>query len=180
MKVVAICGSPRRGNTEQMLGKILAGAANAGAETELIRLSEKKIEHCNGCGYCGDARTCNIEDDYNPVAEKVVGADAVILGSPAYFNNVSGLMKDFIDRFDPYWQHPKMKGKPLVLVSVGAETYENSVKYCEFALEQFALVLQARVIGKITARASEPNSVGEEKLKECFAMGEQLAQEKAI
>jgi len=52
MKVVGICGSPRKGNTEWMLRKLLGGAAKAKAETELILLREKNISWCDGCLSC--------------------------------------------------------------------------------------------------------------------------------
>jgi multimeric flavodoxin WrbA len=43
MKVIGICGSPRRGNTEWMLNKLLERMAMNGAETELILLRKKNI-----------------------------------------------------------------------------------------------------------------------------------------
>ena len=48
MKVVGVCGSPRKGNTEWMLRKLLERAAEAGADTELILLREKVV--CDGLG----------------------------------------------------------------------------------------------------------------------------------
>ncbi len=52
MKVVGICGSPRKGNTEWMLRKLLEEAARAGVDTELILLREKQIKGCGGCLSC--------------------------------------------------------------------------------------------------------------------------------
>ena len=52
MKVVGICGSPRKGNTEWMLRKLLEGAAREGADSELILLREKDIRTCDGCLTC--------------------------------------------------------------------------------------------------------------------------------
>ena len=43
MKVVGVCGSPRKGNTEWMLKRFLEAAARDGVETDLILLREKDI-----------------------------------------------------------------------------------------------------------------------------------------
>ena len=46
--------------------------------------------------------------------------DMVILGSPIYFCNVSGLMKTFMDRCHGYYFNKKLQGKWLTIVGVGA------------------------------------------------------------
>ena len=55
MKIIGICGSPRKdGNTEQLLGVCLEAARNAGCETELITLCDKSIKGCIACMQCKD------------------------------------------------------------------------------------------------------------------------------
>ncbi len=44
MKILAICDSPRKGNTEFILKRILTKAETLGAKTELVLLREKRIE----------------------------------------------------------------------------------------------------------------------------------------
>ena len=47
MKIIGVCGSPRRGgNTEYLLRLALEEAEEGGAETELILLCDKEIEPC--------------------------------------------------------------------------------------------------------------------------------------
>jgi len=48
MKVLGICGSPRKGNTEWMLDTILKSFAVKGAETEIILLRKKNVKTCKG------------------------------------------------------------------------------------------------------------------------------------
>ena len=79
MKVVGICGSPRRGNTEWMLNRLLEAVAQRGAETELILLRRKAIKHCNGCLTCevgGKARkgVCTIKDDMQEIYPRLLEA----------------------------------------------------------------------------------------------------------
>src|SRR5512136_1427636 len=102
MKAVAINGSPRKGgNTEILLKKVLAPLAAAGWETELIQLGGAPIRGCRACYHCFDAKDsrCGQKDDFfNQCFEKMVAADAIILGSPTYFTDVSSEMKALLDR----------------------------------------------------------------------------------
>ena len=102
MKVVAINGSPRvKGNTRRLLEAVLSPLSNAGWETELLQLGGRNIHGCRACGKCWekrDFRCASEKDDFNGVVEKMFAADAIILGSPTYFTDVSTEMKALIDR----------------------------------------------------------------------------------
>lgn len=105
MKIVAINGSHRKGkSTATMLKFVLEEVALAGGETELIELIDYNISLCKSCNRCLIKTECSItDDDMGIIAEKMLAADGIILGSPVYFGNVSGLMKIFIDR--TRWMH---------------------------------------------------------------------------
>ena len=45
--------------------------------------------------------TCIINDDMNPLCDKLMKADALIIGSPTYYMDISGAIKCFIDRSMP-------------------------------------------------------------------------------
>lgn len=102
MYVLAINGSPRKGgNTEVMLKKALEPLKNAGWETELYQLGGKKIRGCMACMKCWENKNsqCVVDNDkLNEVYEKMVRADAIIIGSPTYFADVSTEVKALIDR----------------------------------------------------------------------------------
>ncbi len=104
MKIVAFNGSPRgaAGNTHIMVENFLAGASKAGAETENILLVDKKIGHCRGCMNCWlkTPGKCVIQDDMEKLLEKF-SADIIVLATPLYVDNVTGIMKDFLDRTIP-------------------------------------------------------------------------------
>ena len=64
MKIVGIEGSPRTGgNTETLLGAVLEGARKAGAEGRIIKLWERDVRPCTGCGACRPTGNCVLEDD---------------------------------------------------------------------------------------------------------------------
>jgi multimeric flavodoxin WrbA len=102
MKAVAINGSPRKGgNTEILLRQVLAPLDAAGWETELIQLGSAPIRGCRACYHCFDTRNsqCGQKDDlFNQCFQKMVAADAILLGSPTYFTDVSAEMKALLDR----------------------------------------------------------------------------------
>ena len=103
MKAIAINGSPRKGwNTDMLLQQALRGAADAGAETELIQLSDLTFSGCRSCFACrragAETGRCMWKDDLQPVLDKILSADAVFMGSPIYLGNVSGMMYCLMER----------------------------------------------------------------------------------
>jgi len=105
MKVIAINGSPRKGwNTDTLLKKALDGAASAGAETEMVYLYDLKFRGCVSCLACKLQKEprpnrCVLRDDLTAVLDRVHEADAVILGSPIYFSEITGEARSFLERF---------------------------------------------------------------------------------
>jgi multimeric flavodoxin WrbA len=102
MKALAINGSPRPGgNTEIMLKKVLEPLAAAGWDTEMLRIGGKAVRGCMACMKCVEKKNgrCIIETDpINEYLEKMYAADAIILGSPTYFADVTSELKALIDR----------------------------------------------------------------------------------
>jgi multimeric flavodoxin WrbA len=112
MKVLAVNGSPRKTwNTATLLKKALKGAASRGAETELVHLYDLKFTGCTSCFACKlrggkSYGRCAVKDGLRPILKKVEAADALILGSPIYFGDVSGEMRSFLERLlFPYFTY---------------------------------------------------------------------------
>ncbi len=102
MYALAINGSPRKnGNTEMLLNAALQPLAAAGWQTELVTVGGKPVRGCIACGKCWEKKDmrCSAHDDlFNDVFTKMATADALILGSPTYFTDVSSEMKAILDR----------------------------------------------------------------------------------
>jgi multimeric flavodoxin WrbA len=112
MKVIGVNGSPRkRWNTATLLGKALKGATSQGAATELVHLYDLRFTGCTSCFACKvrggkSYGRCAVKDDLQPIFKKIEAADALILGSPIYFGNVSGEMRSFLERLlFPYFTY---------------------------------------------------------------------------
>jgi multimeric flavodoxin WrbA len=102
MKVVAFNGSPRKqGNTSILIDKVFDELKREGIKTEQINLTGSPLKGCTACMAClkNQDKRCIIDNDIiNQCIEKMLEADAIILGSPTYFSDVTAEMKALIDR----------------------------------------------------------------------------------
>jgi len=102
MKAIAINGSPRPGgNTGILLKLALEPLAAAGWRTELIQLGGRDIHGCLACYKCfqtKDGRCSQAKDACNQVIASMTQADAILIGSPTYFTDVSAETKALLDR----------------------------------------------------------------------------------
>jgi multimeric flavodoxin WrbA len=105
MKITCINGSPRgkNSNSQRIASEFLEGARKAGAEAETVFLAEKKIGNCKACLSCWikTPGKCIQKDDMAELLENVIKSDIVVFATPVYADNVTGLMKTFIDRMIP-------------------------------------------------------------------------------
>jgi len=134
-KFLIISGSPRKGNTEFILNRIYKSIKG---RKELILLRNKNIKHCAGCLYCDKHKKCAVKDDMQEIYKKMTEADVFIIGTPNYFDNVSGLLKNFIDRTNIFYETDKLKGKKLMTIVVGAGEIKNSKRIGKQALKYFS------------------------------------------
>jgi len=124
--VLGINGSPfNDGKCSFYLKKFLKNSERYGAETEILNLRDKKILPCLGC-YSKNPKNCTYpcwqKDDMLSLYPLIEKADALILGTPVYWFNVSGLMKNFIDRLTCMDVNGNLlEGKVGVFISVSKE-----------------------------------------------------------
>ena len=91
--VVGLCGSLRKGSTTHAALRIaLAGAKEAGAEVELIDLSEYKLIF-----YGEVAEESEYPPDVFKLKKKVQRAHGILLGTPEYHGSFSGVLKNALD-----------------------------------------------------------------------------------
>ena len=102
MKIVAFNGSPKRdGNTAHLLRAVLEELEAAGHETELVHVGGRPLQGCLACGRCAerqDRRCANDTDEMNEFIAKMFEADALLIGSPTYFADLTSETKALIDR----------------------------------------------------------------------------------
>lgn len=100
--ILIISSSPRKGgNSDLLCDEFMKGARGAGHRVEKVRLAEKRIGYCRGCGVCNETHACLQKDDMAELLEKALEADVIVLATPVYFYTLSAQMKTFIDRTVP-------------------------------------------------------------------------------
>jgi multimeric flavodoxin WrbA len=155
IKIIGVCGSPRRGNTEWMLGRLAAALKQGGAEMEILLLRKMDVKMCRGCLACekgGKERRgdCVIKDDMASVYPKLLAADVVILATPGYMGLLSGLLKNFLDRTCAVW--PRLEGKRLAGIAVAEETTGQVISN----LKYYAKLLKMPWAGSVFTFAKLP------------------------
>ena len=102
MYALAINGSPRQdGNTGILLQEVLNPLTRAGWDTEIVQVGGQNIRGCIACYKCFENKDnqCSIQTDmFNSVMTKMLKAQAIILGSPTYFTDVTAELKAVLDR----------------------------------------------------------------------------------
>ncbi|MHA1961276.1 MAG: flavodoxin family protein [Candidatus Thorarchaeota archaeon] len=149
-KAIGIVGSPRqRGNTDLLVEEILAGAAEAGAETEKVVLTDLSIAPCKACNVCRSSGTCVHKDDMDSLLNLMDQSDVWVLGTPVYWWGPTAQFKTFVDRWYGA-KHARFQKKRVILAipfGGGREHYarhvlgmlQDTMKY--LGMEHFATIL---------------------------------------
>ncbi|MFP5210081.1 MAG: flavodoxin family protein [Acidobacteriota bacterium] len=176
-KVVAIVGSYRRGGTiDSAVDAVLVGAREKGVETCTIYLTEAHIEFCKNCRTCtqkpGKERgKCEHKDDLESILQQVEAADAVVLGSPVNYYNVTAIFRRFLERLLGYAYWPwgqnaprlRTKEQPRTAILIASSAAPGFLiplmTGAPRALRLAAAMLGAKPVGKlwIGLAASEPH-----------------------
>lgn len=114
MKIYILDGGPRKdGNTAAMCESFARGAAEAGAESERVRLFDYSYTGCRSCFAC-KARggpsygRCGWRDGIYELLDSAAHADGVVFASPVYFGTITPQLHAFIERlFFPFVVYDK-------------------------------------------------------------------------
>ncbi len=177
MKVVGVVCSPRiGGNTEILVGEVLAGARSEGAESELITLADKRIGFCDACGRCEEGGRCRIHDDMQPIYGKLLEADGLVVGSPVWFWSVTGQAKTFLDRLYAL-QHPRkrlMNKVGAAVVVAGRQGKTRALEVIVEALRSHRIIIADTVDGF----GYEPGEIrrDERAMRSAWELGREMVQ----
>lgn len=113
VKILGLIGSPRHGNTEILIKEALKAAENVGGvKTEALQVAPLKVNPCIACFRCfdeiGSTRGCpSFDDDMEKIYPKLAECDGIIIGSPVYFGGITGELKTFLDRTEPFVRYAR-------------------------------------------------------------------------
>jgi NAD(P)H-dependent FMN reductase len=164
MKVVGFSAGSvgREGNIDRMVEAILE---KSGHEVEFVKLADLNYSGCKGCvQLCAKPQVCRLDDDAQPYYQKVKEADAVVIGTPVYFDAMTSMVWAFIERFFGY-RHVDIPiaGKPFVLVVGGAMRLDSAVEQLHKALGMF----EVNVIDTVKYQSKIPPCFKCGRHKEC-------------
>lgn len=136
MKVVVLNGSPRRNGLVSRMLRHISDALPEGCRREEFFVHDLKIRPCTGCMACRSQGRCVLpDDDGHRLAEALRSADALVVGSPCYWGNMSGVLKTAFDRVvcvmmgesPDGMPRPLHRGKRAVLVATCNTAWPFSV-----------------------------------------------------
>jgi NAD(P)H-dependent FMN reductase len=165
LRITAIIGSPRRGNTFHAVRAIEDRLlSTCDLDFEYVMLSEAHLEPCRGCFLClarGEDR-CPLKDDRERIEHLMLGSDGVILASPVYAMNVSWLMKLFMDRLAYTLHRPRFFGQRVLLVAttgaVGLKETLNQLEVMRYA--GFRLAKKVGISAPVTPEGQQAALAG--------------------
>lgn len=93
-------GSPHRdGRTAAIVREALLGAEEQGAEVELVQLADFDLGACEDCTRVApDGTDAGPADDFHQVAEMLDASDAVVIGSPVYWSDITSCTRALLAR----------------------------------------------------------------------------------
>ena len=109
-------------------------------DDKLISLSNKEMKFCLGCGSCNEPlpKHCVLNDYItNNVYDEIIKAKEIVLASPMYISNVNGILKNLLDRMNPFYHHGLLKNKKIYLIMTGGSSKEDNKEEIEAIIKYF-------------------------------------------
>lgn len=158
MKVVGICGSPRRhGNTEILLDKALEGAESEGAETKKYILNTLDFSPCQECEDVQENGVCKVQDDMQVLYGEIDELSGIIVASPVFFGSLSAQTKMMIDRFQCLWlakyvfntSQKKLNDRQGAFLCVGASKRNSFFENSKQIIKNFFATIDVSYSGEL-------------------------------
>ncbi len=151
--VLGLVGSPNRnGRTYQLVRETLEGAARAGAEVDLVQLADHVVDPCKDCleWDCKTTLKCAYSDPaFEFLSRKLLGCGALVLGSPIYWWDTTGMVKYLILKmFRVYARSAPLAGLPALGIGVAGGTGNGLVSGLR-PVYHFFQVLQMRALAPL-------------------------------
>jgi len=161
MKVLGISGSPiKNSNLDRLIQTILKAS---GLETEFVKLTSFHLSPCRACLKCVETNRCVEKDDWPKIGEKMLEAQAIVIGGYATYNTMDAWTKSLFERMFSF-RHQKniLKGKIGVAVGMGYKCEEFGYEgppSTEIVADYIEAVLKGygvKMIGKVSGRGNPP------------------------
>ncbi len=152
MKIVAIVGSMRNGNTKYLVDKALESVnLFKSVEVQKVHLRDLTMEYCDGCLICDETKRCVKKDDMTELVDSIAESDGFIFATPARWSLLSGEMKTFFDRLNPLAMTEELSGKKAIIIAVGQseEDDRESIVSAADSVEAFCDNAGIEIVDKV-------------------------------
>ncbi len=152
MKILGITGSTRSEKESGVNTLVQTVLENTGYEYERISLKGKNIFGCIACLGCVKDNVCKVEDDLAELRDKVVDADAYVIGAPNYYSTLNATTHAFLERWFQF-RHQEgdiLWGKLGVAVGVGG----TSGQFPADEIEKFFAYNFIETVAKVTGQGA--------------------------
>ena len=153
MYVIVISASPNEeGLTASCATAAVDGVRGAGGRAEEVHLNDLELGTCQACadgwGPCRTDHVCQVEDAFQALHARVLGADALVLVSPVYWHEMSESAKAFTDRLRrceaTRGNESGLAGKPVIAVAAAGGS-GNGMITCLASMERWIKHIGATV-----------------------------------
>jgi multimeric flavodoxin WrbA len=173
--VLGLVGSPNPdGRTNRLVSSALDGAAEAGAAVEKIQMSEHVVDACRDClpWVCLTNLKCTYEDKgFELLSEKILNCGALILGTPVYWWDTSGLVKYLILKmFRIFAMSGPLRGLPALGIGIAGGTGNGLLSGLR-PVYHFLQIMQTRALNPIPATRFDFDQA----LAQCRESGQAIA-----
>ena len=151
-KILGISGSPRKEETSGVYKLVKTVLDNTEIEYELISLQGKKIGGCIACLGCAKDNICKVSDDMTELRDKIVNADAYVIGAPNYYSSLNAITHAFLER---WFQFRHQEGDILwgkLAVGVGVGGMDGSIPTND--MEKFFMYNFIEPVAKVTGQGA--------------------------
>jgi multimeric flavodoxin WrbA len=152
MKILGISGSSRTTEASGVYKLVKIVLEATGQDYELISLRGKKIGGCIACLGCVKDNVCKVKDDMADLRDKIVEADAYVIGAPNYYSRINALTSAFLERLYQFRHQTgnTLWGKLVVAVGVGG----SSGQACCDDIERFMDYKFIETIAKVSGQGA--------------------------
>lgn len=137
MNILFINGSPNRNGNTDALAKEL--------------LKKKTYDTLNLTDYRIGSYGQNFPDDrLSEVITKMKEADVIVIGSPLYWHNICGSVRNMLDRFYGLVEEGALSGRTLYFLFQGAAPEKWMLEAGEYTMKRFAGLYGMKYAGMAT------------------------------
>lgn len=137
MRTLFINGSPNKnGNTARLADVLLKGR-----DYDTLNLVDYKV-YSYGQQFA--------DDQFKEVLSQMRQADTIVIGSPLYWHNICGAVRDLLDRFYGPVEYNSFSGKKLVFLFQGAAPEKWMLEAGEYTMSRYAGLYGMEYVGMAT------------------------------